>query len=128
MSSAIKSQALAGLAQKRAALAERLRKITREPSQAPLSFAQQRLWFLDQLEPNSPLYNIGAIARVEGVLEISVLRQALDALVARHETLRTRFSCPEESPVQLIDPHGDFSLKVVDLTNLPEEERLSETQ
>ena len=66
------------------------RRPTTGPS--PLSFAQQRLWFLDRFEPNSPLYNIPHTVRLTGPLQVDALRQALDALVARHETLHTRFA------------------------------------
>src|SRR5215472_12333470 len=86
------------LVQKRAVLAARLRKAASATRQGPLSYAQQRLWFLEQLEPETPLYNIGAVARVEGSLRIDLLGQAFHAIVTRHETLRTRFMCPDENP------------------------------
>ena len=107
------------LSGKRALVAERLRKAATEPRQAPLSFAQQRLWFLDQLAPNSPLYNIAALARLEGSINIRLLQQSLGAVIARHETLRTRFVCPDGIPVQVIDPPRSYQLGLVDLTYLP---------
>src|SRR5437764_493540 len=68
----------------------------------PLSFGQQRLWFLDQLEPNSPLYNIPTLAWITGRFDPRVLQRALTAIVARHEILRTRIVCLDESPSQFI--------------------------
>src|SRR5437868_4186113 len=128
ISSPTKSISDSSLAQKRAALAARLQKVASLPRQSPLSFAQQRLWFLDQLEPNSPLYNIAAVARIDGAVDLARLQQAFDAIVSRHETLRTRFVCPDETPVQLIDPHRGFQLAFVDLSNLAPGERDAEEQ
>src|SRR6185436_19644310 len=62
------------------------------PSALPLSFAQQRLWFLDQLEPGSAAYHIPAALRMRGALDIAALERAIGAIVARHEVLRTRFT------------------------------------
>jgi amino acid adenylation domain-containing protein/FkbH-like protein len=117
-----------GLEQKRAALAARLQQAVAQPRQSPLSFAQQRLWFLDQFEPNSPLYNIGAMARIEGAIDSGKLEQAFATVISRHESLRTRFACPDETPVQIIDPPGRFELKRVDLRQTPEELRQNEAQ
>src|SRR2546423_1017728 len=128
MSSATKSAGPSALARKRAMLADRLRKAASGPRQELLSLAQQRLWFLDQLEPNSPLYNIGAVARVDGTIDLALLEKSLNQIICRHETLRTRFGCPEETPVQLIDPRPDFSLKVINLSGQPGNDRESEAQ
>jgi len=70
----------------------------------PLSFAQQRLWFLDQFEPGSPAYAIPMPIRLPGDLDIKALRAALNAVVARHEVLRTRIETENGVPRQLIDP------------------------
>src|SRR3989304_10188387 len=67
----------------------------------PLSFAQQRLWFLDQLEPDTPLYNIPKAVRIEGALNLEALHRALDALVLRHDTLRTTFVSVDGNPLQV---------------------------
>ncbi len=89
----------------------------------PLSFAQRRLWFIDQLEPGSPLYNIPAALRIEGPLDAAVLARCLGEVVRRHEALRTVFAAPQGTPVQVIQPAGPFALAVVDLSGLPAEER-----
>src|SRR6185369_5998836 len=82
----------------------------------PLSFAQQRLWFIDQLEPDSPLYNISVALRIEGPLDAPLLALCLGEIVRRHEALRTIFSAFEGSPVQVIQPAAPFALPLVDLS------------
>ncbi len=89
----------------------------------PLSFAQQRLWFIDQLEPGSPLYNMPGALRAEGPLDGAVLALCLGEIVRRHEALRTVFAAPEGSPVQVIRPAEPFLLPIVDLSELPQKER-----
>src|SRR5689334_17448165 len=86
---------------RRALLAERLRLAAEAPEAVPLSFAQQRLWFLDQLEPGKSVYNVPIVVRMSGSLDVSALQQALDGLVERHEILRTRFVGTEGNPVQI---------------------------
>jgi amino acid adenylation domain-containing protein len=71
----------------------------------PLSFGQERLWFLDQLDSDSPAYNIAFTVHLQGELKLSVLQAAMDALVARHEVLRTTFPASNGRPVQEIMPH-----------------------
>jgi NRPS condensation-like uncharacterized protein len=94
----------------------------------PLSFAQQRLWFLDQYEPNSSVYNIASALRLRGSLNIGVLEQSLDEIVRRHESLRTTFSMVDGEPVQVIGPATEFSLAVADLGDFPEGEREEEAR
>jgi amino acid adenylation domain-containing protein/non-ribosomal peptide synthase protein (TIGR01720 family)/FkbM family methyltransferase len=89
----------------------------------PLSFAQQRLWFLDQLEPGSALHNIPAAVRLEGSLDVAALESAFTELVRRHEVLRTTFVSHEGQPVQHISPAARLSLATLDLQLLPEAER-----
>ncbi|MFL6192597.1 MAG: amino acid adenylation domain-containing protein, partial [Thermoanaerobaculia bacterium] len=89
----------------------------------PLSFAQQRLWFIDQLEPGSPLYNVPAALRVEGPLNGAVLALCLGEIVRRHEALRTVFAAVKGSPAQVIRPAAPFLLPIVDLAGLPARER-----
>jgi amino acid adenylation domain-containing protein len=113
---------------KRAIVAERLRQAALRQEPAPLSFAQQRLWFLDQLEPNSPLYNIGVVARLTGALHPEALGRALNTIVTRHEALRTRFICPNETPEQAIDSEVNLTLEFVDLSSIPRPEREQESK
>ncbi len=94
----------------------------------PLSFAQQRLWFLYQLEPASPLYHIPAATRLTGKLDLAALIMSFDELVRRHEVLRTTFSTIDGQPVQVIHPHEPVSVPIVDLSELTEKRRESEAQ
>src|SRR6185436_668613 len=83
----------------------------------PLSFAQQRLWFLDRLEPGSATYNVPEAVRLEGPLDVAVLQRSLDELVRRHEPLRTTFgTTPAGEPVQRIAAAASVPLPVVDLS------------
>jgi len=80
----------------------------------PLSFAQQRLWFLDQLESNSSFYNLPEAIRLQGELNIDILQQALDGLVANYEILRTNYIAENGSPIQSIAPPRSVELKIFD--------------
>ncbi|HEY0367927.1 MAG TPA: condensation domain-containing protein, partial [Pyrinomonadaceae bacterium] len=86
----------------------------------PLSFAQQRLWFLDQMEPGSSFYNISAIVRLTGKLNVDALERSFSEIVRRHETLRTRFEVVDGQPAQVIDQSLSHSLPLVDLRGLSE--------
>ncbi|WP_239166995.1 non-ribosomal peptide synthetase [Actinoplanes italicus] len=91
----------------------------------PLSFAQQRLWFLAQLDPESPEYNVPAVLPIGGELDAEALTAALTALVTRHEVLRTRFVTGTDGvPVQVIDPPATFPLVKVDAGSRREAEDL----
>jgi amino acid adenylation domain-containing protein/non-ribosomal peptide synthase protein (TIGR01720 family) len=85
----------------------------------PLSFAQRRLWFLDRLSPNNPFYNEPASWRLSGRLDAAALGRALDAVVARHEALRTTFAEVDGEPTQAIAPALPVSLARIDLSRLP---------
>ncbi|HEX5746349.1 MAG TPA: amino acid adenylation domain-containing protein, partial [Archangium sp.] len=104
-----------------------LTRVSREGS-LPLSFAQQRLWFLDQLQPGSSFYNIPTAVRLEGALDVPALERALHELVRRHESLRTTFHTHQGQPVQVISADGSLLLQVEDLRSLPSAEREAEAQ
>ena len=90
------------------------------PAEIPLSFAQERLWFLDRLEPGTATYNVGFRLGLAGALLPSALAAAIRALVRRHEPLRTRFALSGDRPVQRIDPEGEVPLRLFDLAGLGE--------
>ncbi|HEY9284249.1 MAG TPA: amino acid adenylation domain-containing protein, partial [Pyrinomonadaceae bacterium] len=89
-------------------------------SVAPASFGQQRLWFLDQLEPGARAYNVPMAVRLGGALRAAALGQALTEVVRRHEALRTTFAADEAGPVQLVGRPTPVALPLVDLSALPE--------
>uniref|UniRef100_UPI0012EC9634 non-ribosomal peptide synthetase n=1 Tax=Andreprevotia chitinilytica TaxID=396808 RepID=UPI0012EC9634 len=89
----------------------------------PLSFAQQRLWFLDQFDPGSASYNIPAALHLQGALDAEALRQAFEHLIGRHEALRTHFAQQDSIPVQVVTAANRFALPLLDLTSLPTTER-----
>ena len=92
----------------------------------PLSFAQQRLWLLDQLEPNNTAYNMPAALRLVGSLNIAALEQSFNEIARRHEVLRTPFTEVNGQPVQVIAPNLTLKIPIVDLQVLPEAERDAE--
>jgi amino acid adenylation domain-containing protein/non-ribosomal peptide synthase protein (TIGR01720 family) len=94
--------------------------------EAPLSFAQQRLWFLQQMEPGSTAYNIAAAIRLAGELDESALRAAFDYLLSRHEAFRTTFKGKAGEAVQVIQPAARIALPRVDLSVLSNEARAAE--
>jgi amino acid adenylation domain-containing protein len=91
-------------------------------SALPLSFAQERLWVLDSLEPNNPLYNIARALRIKGNLNISALENALNEIVRRHESQRTTFGISDGHPVQIIVPSLTIPIVVRDLTGTDTEQ------
>ena len=104
-----------------------IRRVPRD-SDLPLSFAQQRLWFLDQLEPNNAFYNISGAVRLEGKLKVDLLERTFTEIVRRHEVLRTTFTLLEEQPVQVIAEPSPFTLRLTDLSTLPPSDWPAETQ
>ena len=94
----------------------------------PLSFAQQRLWFLDQYEPDSPQYNIPYAFRVNGELDLAILQQSIEMIAHRHESLRTTFTSVNGKPVQTIANRAIVDLPVIDLSHLSGNEREREVQ
>ena len=94
----------------------------------PVSFAQQRLWFLAQLEPDNPSYNVPQILRLKGELNKDALEQSINAIIARHESLRTTFKEIDGEPVQIVSSVHKLKLGFVDLKGLPESEREDEAR
>ena len=92
--------------------------VRRAQGPAPLSFAQERLWFLDQLTPGLAAYNIPVAVHIKGPLRVEALSQSLDAIVRRHESLRTTFSILDDQPVQVIAPPFPLPLALSDLRPL----------
>jgi amino acid adenylation domain-containing protein len=93
---------------------------------AVLSFTQERLWFLDQLEPNSAAYNIPLQLRLRGAFNKPALQRSLNEILRRHESLRTRFEFVEGQSLQVIQPASSLEMALVDLTGLPKVEREAE--
>jgi amino acid adenylation domain-containing protein len=89
----------------------------------PLSFAQQRLWFLNQLDGGGPVYNIPAALRLSGQLDVSALEAAMTSMISRHEDLRTRFVLEDGAPRCIIDAESSWHLERVDLRHLAQHER-----
>ncbi|MDZ8055338.1 MAG: amino acid adenylation domain-containing protein [Aulosira sp. ZfuVER01] len=94
----------------------------------PLSFAQQRLWFLDQLLPNNPFYNVPAALHLKGRLNLAALEQSFNEIVQRHEALRTNFVMQSGKPVQVIKSLLKISLPIIDLRQQPPAELETEAQ
>ncbi|MBZ4410591.1 non-ribosomal peptide synthase/polyketide synthase, partial [Myxococcus sp. XM-1-1-1] len=92
----------------------------------PLSFAQQRLWFLDQLQPGMAIYNMPVALRLSGRVERAAFHRAVDELVRRHESLRTTFETVGGEPRQVIHPAQPGNLRVVDLSRVSADERMEE--
>ena len=90
---------------------------------APLSFSQQRLWFLNQFDPKSTVYNISRALRLKGELNLEALQQTLSTIVARHEVLRTMIVTVEGTPRQLVRASRPMELSMIDLNDWPESER-----
>ncbi|HEX7334406.1 MAG TPA: amino acid adenylation domain-containing protein [Pyrinomonadaceae bacterium] len=100
----------------------------RNRSEAPLSFAQQRLWFLQQLDPGSAAYHLLVFYRLKGQLDVAAWEQSLNEIVRRHEVLRTVFRESNSEPVQVVLTSLHISLPVVDLTVLSRPDADRETE
>ncbi len=133
------SERLASLSpEKRRLLEQRIRRLeTRHAVRQPLfkqdhegpflaSFAQARLWLLDQLYEGNILYNEPSTLRLRGTLDVTALRYAMDQTIQRHEALRTTFAAEQDSLFQIIQPARPFDLPLIDLRHLSEDERESE--
>lgn len=104
-----------------------LKSVLREQD-LPLSFAQQRLWFLDQLEPNNPFYNVSQAISLRGLLDTRALAQTINTIVSRHESLRTTFQSVDGWPRQVIVDRVTMELPIRDLNHLRESERETEAR
>jgi amino acid adenylation domain-containing protein len=111
----------------KASAAPPIRKVERDGA-LPLSFAQQRLWFFEQLQPGSATYNLLQSARLLGDLNVPALEQSLNEILRRHESLRTTFQNVRGEPAQRIVPPSPLALPLDDLSGLPEAEREAEVR
>ncbi|MGA9379449.1 MAG: amino acid adenylation domain-containing protein, partial [Phormidium sp.] len=102
-----------------------IKRVSRD-GELPLSFAQQRLWFLDQLSPNSQSYNLLEALQLEGSLDLAALEKSLNQLIDRHEILRTTFPAINGKPIQLINPVVTLTLPIHNLQQLSEEEQTAQ--
>ena len=93
-----------------------------------LSFAQERLWFLDQLNPESALYNVPLAVQLSGPIDPKIIEQSVNEIVRRHESLRTTFLSLEGQPVPVVTPRLEVKLQIRDLSSLPEDEREASEQ
>ena len=121
-----------GISPRKAAILEALRRargFTAERSQilprdksipAPLSYAQQRLWFIEQMEPGSPAYIGNTALRLRGKVRVDLMKRAVQQLVERHDMLRTSFAWLDGEPVQAAQEHWDGNLEMVDLRGAPD--------
>ncbi|HSE18779.1 MAG TPA: amino acid adenylation domain-containing protein [Pyrinomonadaceae bacterium] len=123
----IESLAQAIESQAETAIIEPIARVSRKTA-LPLSFAQQRLWFLNQLDPNNSAYNLSMVLRLEGPLNNSALEKTLDEIVQRHEVLRTRFVADDGPPRQVIEHGTTANLVTIDLTGLPPGRREEDAQ
>ncbi len=126
MSSTIQNGVELSAAEKRTLLADLLREKAARAQTAPVSFAQQRLWFLSRLEPESSAYNIPRPLRINGALDAEILSRTFNMILARHSVLRGSFELVNGEPVQVIAPHLEIELPLIDLQVLPPDEREAE--
>ncbi|MGH9869511.1 MAG: amino acid adenylation domain-containing protein [Candidatus Polarisedimenticolia bacterium] len=89
----------------------------------PTSLDQERLWFVDQMEPGNPAYNIHTSTRLQGPMDAALMRRAVNAAIARHEVLRTTIRAVDGRPVQVVAPSLEIDVPVLDLSGLPASER-----
>jgi amino acid adenylation domain-containing protein len=94
----------------------------------PVSFAQQQLWFLDQLAPGSPVYNLPGNVLFKGRLDVRALERSLNEIVRRHEILHTNFQVVDGQPTQVVAPASALALPLTDLQDLPQKKREAEVQ
>ena len=102
---------------------ENLESVLPNPRTFPVSFAQERLWYLHQLERESPADNVSRAFRLNGLLNVAALEKSLNTLVQRHEILRTTFAVHDHEPVQVVHPPSPLVLSIADLRQLQEAEQ-----
>ncbi len=112
--------------EKRKLLEQRLKQKAKTFNSFPLSYSQERLWFLDQLYPGSPLYNIPTAVRLKGSLDYKALANSVNKIIARHESLRTRFIMAGETPMQSVSAQLKIDIPLIDLSGLPEDKKQAE--
>ncbi|MGD0900818.1 MAG: condensation domain-containing protein, partial [Thermoguttaceae bacterium] len=113
---------------RRRQLAALLRKKAERSRRFPLSFAQQRLWLLDRLDPGNPVYNIPLAMRLSGPLDLDALGRTFNEVVARHESLRTKIIVVDDQPVQVVEAARPQNLAMVDLEHVKPAEREAEAR
>ncbi|MFZ5515905.1 MAG: amino acid adenylation domain-containing protein [Candidatus Zhuqueibacterota bacterium] len=109
--------------EKRALFEARLKKKGSMYNSFPVSFSQQRLWFLDQLEPGNSIYNIPSAVRLSGELDVAALKRSVHELVRRHEILRTTFMSVNGEPMQMVAPSRQQDMPIIDLSQMDEPHR-----
>lgn len=114
--------------QKRALLAKLIKEKQNKSRIFPASFAQKRLWLLDQITPDSDFYNLTLALELQGDLKVEALNNAFNQLIKRHQTLRTTFTMENDEPAQLIHPATGFNIAITDLTTYKENEQSNETK
>ena len=102
------------------------RRQDRDSSTCAASIDQERLWFIDQLQPGNTAYNIFNASRIRGSLNVPIMERVINELIQRHEVLRTTLKSVDGLPVQVISPALKITLEPVSLEHLPEAERYDE--
>ncbi|MBZ8182539.1 thioester reductase domain-containing protein [Oscillatoria salina] len=110
---------------KRQQQAETIKPVPRNQN-LPLSFGQERLWYIEQLHPGNPVHNLRAVYRIQGLLDISILEKSIQEIIRRHEILRTTFPTIDGKPVQVISPEINFQLPIISLEELTTEQKEAE--
>jgi amino acid adenylation domain-containing protein len=128
MSNTMQQFANLSVEEKRTLLAQMLQKKARESKIFPLSYAQQRLWFLDQLEAGHSAYNMASAILLSGPLDLLALQRTFSEIVRRHQILRTTFSLLDDQPVQVVAPPREVALPLLDISHWPQEERMREAE
>ncbi|KJH70631.1 non-ribosomal peptide synthetase [Aliterella atlantica] len=121
------TQAIAQIKEKKA-IAQAISPVATSINEYPLSFAQQRLWFFDQLEPGNPFYNMAIAARLTGSANIAVLEESLNAIIQRHAVLRTTFTNRKGKALQVIAPSLTVKIPIIDLEKLEAPEQTADLE